>query len=90
VDSGFTWVQDLDQYPPLDAAACSALQGQVLQQISGTEIIGTEDAVRAARNLAIIDIINAADWLVIVALLEVEVYLQVKGLLSDRSLLSTN
>lgn len=89
VGSGFTWVQDLDQYPPLDAAACAALQGQALQQIGGTEIIGTEDAVRAARDLTIIDIINAADWLVIVALLEAEVYLQVKGLLSDRLLLGT-
>jgi hypothetical protein len=89
VGSGFTWVQDLDQYPPLDAGACAALQGQVLFQISGTEIIGTADAIRAARNLTIIDIINAADWLVIVALLEVEVYLQVKGLLTDRLLLST-
>ena len=65
------------------------MQGQVLFQISGTEIIGTADAIRAARNLTIIDIINAADWLVIVALLEVEVYLQVKGLLTDRLLLST-
>jgi len=89
VGSGFTWVQDLDQYPPLDAGACAALQGQVLFQISGTEIIGTADAIRAARNLTVIDIINAADWLVIVALLEVEVYLQVKGLLTDRLLLST-
>ena len=89
VGSGFTWVQDLDQYPPLDAGACATLQGQVLFQISGTEIIGTADAIRAARNLTIIDIINAADWLVIVALLEVEVYLQVKGLLTDRLLLST-
>jgi len=89
VGSGFTWVQDLDQYPPLDATACAALQGQDLLQISGTEIIGTVDGIRAARNLTIIDIINAADWLVIVALLEAEVYLQVKGLLTYRLLLST-
>jgi len=89
VGSGFTWVQDLDQYPALDAAACVALQGQALLQINGTEIIGTVDAVQAARNLTIIDILNSADWLVIVALLEAEVYLQVKGLLSDKLLLST-
>lgn len=88
VGSGFTWVQDLDEYLPLDASACATLQGQVLLQLNGTEIIGTEDAVRAARNLTIIDIINAADWLVIVALLEAEVYLQVKGLLTGRLLLS--
>ncbi len=89
VGSGFTWVQDLDQYPALDATACAAMQGQALLRVSGTEIIGTMDAIQAARNLTIIDILNAADWLVIVALLEAEVYLQVKGLLSDRLLLST-
>lgn len=85
---GFSWVQDLDQYPPLDAAACAALQGQALLQIQGSQIIGTGEALRAIRNLALIDIINAADWLLIVLLLEVEVYLQLRTLLSDRMLMT--
>jgi hypothetical protein len=86
VGSGFTWVDDLDQYPVLDAAACAALQGQNLLRIEGTQIIGTAAAVRAIQNLALIDIINAADWLVVVVLLELEVWLQLRGLLTERRL----
>lgn len=89
VGSGFTWVQDLDQYPAIDAAACAALQGQPLLQINDTRIIGTVEAVQAIRNLAIVDIVNAANWLVIVILLEAEVYLQLKGLLTERMVLLT-
>ena len=86
VGQGYTWVDDLDQYPALDAVSCLALQGQQLAQISGTQIIGTVEAVNAAINLTIIDIINAADWLLIVVMLEVEVLLQLRNLLNDRLL----
>jgi hypothetical protein len=82
VDQGFSWVYDLDQYPVLDATSCAALQGQTLWQIDGTRIIGTIEAVKAIQYLAIVDIINAADWLVIVALLELEVLLQLGDRLS--------
>jgi uncharacterized membrane protein len=84
VGSGYTWVDDLDQYPPLDAASCLALQGQPLLQIAGTQIIGTEDAVQAIHRLALVDVINAADWLIIIALLELEVLMQLKGQLTER------
>jgi hypothetical protein len=89
VGSGFTWVQDLDQYPAIDLAACAALQGQPLLQIKDTQIIGTVEAVQAIRNLAIVDIVNAANWLVIVVLLEAEVLLQLKSLLTERMVLLT-
>ncbi len=84
VGQGFTWVDDLDQYPALDAASCAALQGQPLLQLAGTQIIGSTDAVKAIQNLALVDIINAADWLIIVVLLEAEVFLQLRSLLDKR------
>lgn len=87
IGSGFSWVDDLDQYPALDAASCMALQGQALSKISGTHIIGTTEAVKAIQNLALVDIINAGDWLIIVALLELEVILQLRNLLDERRLL---
>lgn len=89
IGSGYTWIVDLDQYRAIDQAACQALQGQALMQIGGTQIIGTVEAARAARNLTLIDIINAADWLLIVVLLELEVNLQLRNLLSDRLLLAS-
>jgi hypothetical protein len=86
VGQGFSWVEDLDQYPALDAASCAAHQSHVLWQISGTQIIGTVDAVKAIQNLALVDIINAADWLIIVVLLEVEVFMQLRDLLNKKRL----
>jgi len=35
VGNGYSWVDDLDQYPALDAISCAALQGQALLQIAG-------------------------------------------------------
>ncbi len=87
IGDGFSWVNDLDQYPALDSTACSALQGQALMQIDGTKIIGTSEAVKAIQNLALVDIINAGNWLIIVALLELEVLLQLRNLLDPRRLL---
>jgi hypothetical protein len=89
IGTGYSWVADLDEYPAIDQAACQAMQGQSLLQLSGTQIIGTEQAVAAALNLTIVDIINAADWLIIVVLLEVEVYMQLKDLLTKRAMFIT-
>jgi len=84
VGTEWNYVVSLDDYPPIDSAVCLTLQGQGLLQISGTEIVGTREAFDAARGLAIIDIINAATWLVIVVMLEVEVWMQLKDMLTDR------
>lgn len=84
--AGTDWnlVLSLDDYPPIDATSCLAMQGTELMQISGTEIIGTREALDAAWGLAVIDIVNAATWLTIVVLLEVEVWMQLRELLTRR------
>jgi hypothetical protein len=84
--SDYSYVDDLDEYLPITGQACLAMQGQDLFQIAGTMIIGTATATEAAIRLAITDIVNAGDWLVIVVLLEIEVYLQLKDKLTDRML----
>ena len=86
--AGMDWnyVADLDDYPPLDQVACASLQGQELYRIAGRELIGSAGALRSALGLAIIDIVNAGTWLIIVVLLEVEVFLQLKNLLTGRML----
>jgi len=83
VGTAFTFAQTLDEYFPLTPDACNAMQGENLQQIVGTQIIGTREQLSLVYSLALTDIINAADWLVIVAVLEAEVWLQIKGRLSD-------
>lgn len=82
----WNYVVSLDDYPPIDAASCVTLQGQPLLQLSGTEIIGTREAFDSAWGLAVIDIINAGTWLLIVVMLEVEVWMQLRDGLSDHLL----
>ena len=88
VGTDFTWVVTLDEYLPIDQAACTTLQGQSLLQIAGTEIVGTDSALQDARWLAIVDVVNALTWLIIVALLEIEVFLQLKDKLTDKLMVS--
>lgn len=89
IGTGYTYVDDLDDYFPLTPEVCAAMQNQPLQQIVGTQIIGTEERLALTQRLAITDIVNAGDWLIIVALLETEVWLQVRGLLSKGLLKAT-
>ena len=87
VGTDWNYVLELDNYPPIDAAVCVTLQGQELFQIAGTEIIGTATAMDTAIGLAIIDMINASTWLLIVVILEIEVWMQLKDMLNDRVML---
>ncbi len=76
VGSGVSWIVTLDDYPPLDAATCAAMQGQELVRIAGTQIVGTVEAGGLIARLAFADVVNSADWLLVVLVLEVEVLLQ--------------
>lgn len=82
VGGEWNYIADLDDYPPIDATSCALLQGQQLFLVSGTDIIGTRAALDSARDLAIIDIVNSATWLIIVVLLEAEVWMQLRELLT--------
>ena len=87
VGTEWNYIVDLDDYPPIDSISCLTLQGQALFQVSGLEIIGTAASLKSAMGMAIIDIINAGTWLIIVVLLQAEVWLQLKDLLTDRLML---
>ena len=87
VGTEWNYIVDLDDYPPIDSISCLTLQGQALFQVSGLEIIGTAASLKSAMGLAIIDIINAGTWLIIVVLLQAEVWLQLKDMLTDRLML---
>jgi hypothetical protein len=89
IGTNFTYVLTLDEYLPLDQAVCTAMHGLPVMQINGTEIIGVEPAMGDTIALAVIDIVNAADWLIIVVLLGVEVYLQLKDKLTRRMMIAS-
>lgn len=86
IASDYRYLATLDEYYVITADVCREMSGQPLWQIRGTLILGTESQLDLARSLALTDIINAGDWLLVVFLLEAEVWLQLKGLLTDRLL----
>ena len=88
VGTDFTWVESLDEYLPLDQASCTALNSQPLSQIVDTSIIGARTALADAHWLTVVDVVNSSTWLIIVALLEIEVFLQLKDKLTNRLMLT--
>ncbi|MEO0997895.1 MAG: hypothetical protein AAFX58_10280 [Pseudomonadota bacterium] len=84
--SGMSWLHSLDRYFPITPAVCEAYGGETLYRISGTDIVGTAAQMELARSLALTDVVNAGAWLIVVATLELEVLLQLRGRLSDRLL----
>lgn len=76
VGSEFTRIVTLNEYQPITAADCANLQVPDLIQLSGTQIIGTQEEYQIIHNLALIDVINASTWVLIVAILEVDVFVQ--------------
>jgi len=87
IGTDFTYISTLDEYLPLDQSSCLALHAEPLVQVAGSHIIGTQEAATAAIRLAIVDVVNALDWLIIVVLLEGEVYLQLKDKLTDKMMM---
>jgi len=82
IESGYSVLVDLDEYVPLDAANCAELGGQVFS-LTGFDILAEGDTLRSAQILAWVDVINAADWILVVIVLELEVRLQLRGGLPD-------
>ena len=76
VGTGFTYMVTLNDYKPITADLCGSLQLEPLRMLTGTQIIGTESQYQIIHNLALIDVFNASAWVLIVAILEVDVFLQ--------------
>lgn len=72
----------LDKYTPLSAENCNALAAEATR-LEGFTIVSAPDVLRQARYLAWLDVINAAAWILVVVVLEVEVRLQLHGRLTD-------
>ncbi len=79
IGTSFSYVVTLDEYVPITQEVCSSMNNSMLLQVNGTEIIATEELMGGALALGWVDVINALDWLLIVAILEIDVYWQLKG-----------
>jgi hypothetical protein len=88
LQQGYSLLLGLDEYAPLGAANCASL-GTEAYRVTGFAIVADADVLQAARWLAWTDVINSADWILVVIVLEVEVRLQLRGTLSDQIMNAT-
>ena len=79
VGSSFTYIEDIDEYLPLSNQNCAAFNSQPVFNIAGTDILTNSFHLIEAQRLSLTEIINSGNWLIIVAILEMDVYLQSKG-----------
>lgn len=79
VNQNFSILIAVEDYIPLTAENCQTLAGEDLYRLNGYNIIAPLSDLVSARNVASIDIINASTWLGIVAILEIDVWYQLKG-----------
>lgn len=75
VGAGASLATSLAQYHPLDAENCLTLAGNVYFN-SGDAMFATGESVSLISRLAWTDVVNAGIWLIIVIILELEIYLE--------------
>lgn len=80
--SDWSMLIDLDEYVPIGAENCASLNAAAYR-FDGLQILSTPNTLKAAQYLAWTDLINAATWILVVVVLEVEVRLQLRGALTD-------
>jgi len=76
----------LDDYVALDAGNCGALAGETWQ-VGGFTILADGETLQAAQRLAWVDLINAADWILVVLVLEFDVRLQLRDAYTEHLVL---
>lgn len=86
INQNYSILLELEEYIPLTESNCQTLNGQELSRLNGYNIIATHDVAIYSRNVAWIDIFNASTWLGIVAILELDIWFQLKGMYKGRLL----
>jgi len=83
IGAGYSVVIDLGEFIPLTADNCLAFAGEKIFQLGDRgDLIATAESIGLARRLAWTDVANASAWLGVVAILEADVWMQLKGALS--------
>lgn len=75
---------DIDEFVPLSAKNCVLLPSDTVQ-VSGLEqVLAAPAAFASAAELALVDVINAGAWILVVVVLEIEVRQQLRGGMPER------
>ncbi len=77
VDSGWSWTVTLDEYVALSAENCGALSSAAtFFRFDGLNAAIDAVTLQDVRGLAWVDVINGGVWILVVVLLEIDVWLQ--------------
>ncbi|WP_226704969.1 hypothetical protein [Microbulbifer elongatus] len=82
-NGGWSMVLEQDDYVALTAANCASLSDASLLRLADAQIVGDAVIWREIQWLAWVDVINAGAWLLVVAILAFDVWLQLRHQLSD-------
>ena len=82
VNTSTVIITTLDEYHDITQASCQALNPAAMGQIVGQPIVFENASYGDIKILAWVDVINSATWLLIVVLLQVDIILQLKGMLT--------
>jgi hypothetical protein len=87
----WSYAVGLDEYLQITAANCSSLSdASSFQRFAGIPAVTDAAGLNDIRNLAWVDVINAAVWLLIVLILEIDVWLQERNKLDGALLQASN
>ncbi len=79
VDGRWSVLLDFDDFTPLTPENCLVLGNNALQATGLSYVLATPAAFESAYDLALVDVVNASAWILVVILLEIEVRLQLRG-----------
>ncbi len=88
---GWSYATDLDEYSDITASSCSTFSDSAtFMRFEGIHALVDANGLGAIRNLAWVDVINAAVWLLVVLILEADVWLQERNRLEGSALQISN
>jgi len=91
VSEGWSYAIDIDEYTQITTTNCATFsEAGTFLRFDGILAVVDADGFSAIRNLAWIDVINAAVWLLVVLILEVDVCLQERNRLEGTALRVSN
>jgi len=82
VKAGYSVAIDMGEFAPLGTENCLRFAGETIFRLGDRDIIADAASVGLAHRLAWTDVANAAAWLGVVAILEADVWMQMRGTLS--------
>lgn len=83
IGDGVTYADDLYEFVPLTAENC-ATPDAPLYQHEALKIVADDAKLDELEKLAITDVVNAGTWILIVVVLWIDIFLQLRGELTER------